>query len=212
MNCHDNVFRTHPQPGLVLPRQPGQPWNLGIVDAERMLVRGAAPANKGADLADSLPWLRAQGIRTLAILNETEQGIDREAELALAAEINLQTVCFDWERMLREKDSGEEPQWRRFRALAEAGALYVHCVWGVDRTGATLARVRRELYGWTAQEAFSEVRSYGFAFETPVQDLQPYQEAVLSYFDFELEDYAPLQPGHPDHTACLVREETAIGD
>ncbi|MBT7165874.1 MAG: hypothetical protein HN904_24045, partial [Victivallales bacterium] len=84
MNCHDNVFRTHPQPGLVLPRQPGQPWNLGIVDAERMLVRGAAPANKGADLADSLPWLRAQGIRTLAILNETEQGIDREAELALA--------------------------------------------------------------------------------------------------------------------------------
>lgn len=212
MDYHDSVFRTHPQPGLVLPRQPGQPWNLGIVDAGRKLARGAAPANRSADLEDSLLWLRAQGVRTLAVLNGTEQGIDREAELALAAELNLEAVCFDWERMLLEEVSGDEPQWRRFLALVEAGALYVHCVWGVDRTGATLARARCELYGWTAQEAFREVRSYGFAFETPVQDLQPYQKDVLAYFGFDLADYAPLQPGHPDHTACLVREETAVGD
>jgi len=211
MTHRDGIFDVHPQPGLVLPQQSGQPWNLGVVDAGRKILRGAAPANRGVDPARALAWLHEQGVRTLAVLNGTEQGIDRDAELALGLAQGTDAVCFDWEGMLQEKKAGHEPQWRCFTSLAERGALYVHCVWGVDRTGAILARARCELYGWPAQEAFCELRSYGFAFERPVWELQPYQKDVLGYFDLDLDAYEPLQPGHPDHDACLVREETAIG-
>ena len=211
MTKQDDVFATHPQPGLVLPQELGQPWNLGVVDNERKILRGAAPANRGVDPAKALAWLRTQGVQTLAVLNGTEQGIDREAELAMAADHGTRAVCFDWEEMQNEKKAGDEPQWRRFVSLAQEGSLYVHCVWGVDRTGATLARARRELYRWTADEAFRELRAFGFAFEHSRQELQQYHKDVLDYFDFAIEDYEPLQPGDPDHDTCLVREQTAIG-
>jgi len=205
-----SIFNVHSGTGPVLPAQIEHPPNLGIFDSANRIFRGGAPGRR-ADPGRSLSWLRDQGVRTVAVLNESEQGVVLEEELALSGELDLRAVTFDWEGMLAEKAAGDEPRWQTFLSLIDAGALYVHCIWGVDRTGATLARARCERYGWSATDAFRELRAYGFAFECPVERLQDYQKEVLAYFEFGLEDYEPLSPGHPDHTACVVRRETAIG-
>ena len=152
------------------------------------------------------------GVRTLAILNGNEQGVDRDAEVALAASMGLEPVLFDWIGMLEERKLGEEPQWQRLLGLIERGALYLHCIWGVDRTGATVARARCEVQGWSAADAFGELRAYGFAFQLKRRRLERYHRDVLAYFGFRLSGYAPLTPDHPDHVACRVREATYIGD
>lgn len=213
-NHNNSVFEKYPGIGHVpyhIPGTPGHPWNLGVVDLDKHIYRGAAPANRVNNHRQSLNWLKTHGVKTIAILNQTEQGIDREEELALINDLDLKAETFNWELMLLEKESDQEPQWQRFIELMNDGNLYIHCVWGVDRTGATIARARRELYNWNSLDAFYEVRSYGFAFERIVEELEPYQHSVLNYFDFNLKDYEPLYPGHPDHTACTVREQTAIG-
>ena len=96
--------------------------------------------------------------------------------------------------------------------LMARGALYLHCIWGVDRTGATVARARCEVQGWSAADAFGELRAYGFAFQLKRRRLERYHREVLAYFGFRLSGYAPLTPDHPDHVACRVREATYIGD
>ena len=210
MADNTSVFERHPEVGPVIPARAEHPQNLGVFDSGKAIFRGGAPGRR-AEPGQCLSWLKGQGVRTVAILNGTEQGVVVDDELALLAELDLESVRFNWEDMLEEQAAGHEPQWQTFLSLIDAGALYVHCVWGVDRTGATLARARRERYDWDARDAFGELIAYGFAFECPVERLQQYQHDVLGYFRFDLADYEPLAPGHPDHTACVVRSETAIG-
>jgi len=210
MTDNASIFDRHPEVGPAVPARIEHPPNLGLFDSAKKIFRGGAPGRL-AEPGRSLSWLKEQGVRTVAILNGTEQGVVVDEELTLLAGLDLEPVRFNWEDMLEERAAGHEPQWQTFLSLVDTGALYVHCVWGVDRTGATLARARRERYGWDAQDAFRELIAYGFAFERPVERLQEYQHEVLGYFGFDLADYEPLGPGHPDHTACVVRRETAIG-
>jgi len=188
-----------------------KPWNLGIVDKEKNILRGSAPACRGNDPEAVLSWLKKNGIRTVLILNKTEQGIDLEEELSLIEDLGLDVRCFNWQALLKEKREAQERQWPGIRSLLRNGASYVHCVWGVDRTGAVIARARRELYGWDAKEACHELRSYGFAFGSTVQELQQYHKEVLDYFGFAWQDYQPLKPGSRDYENCVAKIETSIG-
>jgi hypothetical protein len=210
MDATLSIFQKHRGLGHI-PYEKGQPWNLGAVDPHKTIYRGAAPANKGIHPRDSLRWLKARGVAHIMILNGNEQGIDRDAEIRLVRELGMQEHCFDWEQMLVEQKAGRDAIWQDILSLFRQGQLFLHCVWGVDRTGAITARARRELYGWNAMDAFLELRAYGFAFEFSPDRLLPYQKDVLGYFGFDLANYAPLTPGHPDHTACIVREQTKIG-
>ena len=209
---YNNISIFSKYPGLGhLPYEKGQPWNLGVVDKGKVIYRGAAPANKGVNPLQSLSWLKNNGVKTILILNKTEQGIDLDEELNIIRKLGLKVKCFDWQKMYQEKINGYEPILDKYLELFEEGRLYIHCIWGVDRTGSTIARARRKLYDWSSLDAFLELRAYGFAFEFPAETLHEYQKEVMMYFDFDINDYEPLTPGHPDHTACIVREETKIG-
>jgi len=163
MSAASSFLKSRPGFGP-LPAGDGQPWNLGVVDPRSSVYRGAAPACRRQDPARSLAWLNQRGVRTIAMLNGSEQGMDADLEEDLARRLGMRADRFDWDGMLREKAAGSEPQWRRLLDLIRAGSLYLHCVWGVDRTGAVVARSRREIWGWTARDAFAELRAYGFAF------------------------------------------------
>ena len=209
MHAGISIFKKHPGLGHI-PYEKGQPWNLGIVDPHKHIYRGAAPASKGVDARSSLKWLKDKSIERILIFNGTEQGIDRDDEIRLIRELGMEEHCFDWGQMLEEKKSGQEYAWDKILKLFRKGKIFLHCVWGVDRTGAITARARRALYGWNAMDAFLELRAYGFAFEFTPKRLMQYQKEVMEYFDFNIEEYEPLKPGHPDHSACIVREQTYI--
>jgi hypothetical protein len=205
-----SIFQKYPGLGH-LPYEKGQPWNLGTVDPHKTIYRGAAPANRGIDPRDALTWLKGRGVANVLILNGSEQGIDRDDEIRLIRSLGMREHCFDWEQLLAERKSGNEAALEAILTLFREGRLFLHCVWGVDRTGAITARARRELYGWSPMDAFHELRAYGFAFEFSPGRLMTYQKQVLDYVGFDLGDYEPLTPGDPDHTACIVREQTKIG-
>ena len=202
------------RPGIgPLPTRPGTPWNIGVVDPEKRVYRGGAPAHRRVDPRRALQFLRDEGVRTIVILNGTEQGVSVEEELEVIEDVGLDHVLFNWDEMVRQRSNGgDEPLWSELRDLFERGDLFVHCIWGVDRTGCTVARARMELYGWSREDAFREMQAYGFAFGHSRDTLQEHHYEMLGYIGVAVSDYAPLEPGHPDHENCTVRTETAVGN
>src|SRR5216117_2405059 len=67
--------------------------------------------------------------------------------------------------------------------------VYVHCVGGRHRTGVMTAAYRMMQHGWTADEAFKEMKQYKFGADF----LHPeFKEFVYRYHA----DVAPTAPAH----------------
>jgi len=173
------------------------PSNLGAVDLERAIFRGAAPNHRGRDPVRVLQCLKRKGVRNVLILNQTEQNVSVEEEIEVIEAVGLHYERFDWAVIAGEKRNGREPTWKRIKELLLAGAAYVHCVWGADRTGAIVGRLRREFYKWPKKDCQYELSSYGWALggTIPRDELQRYQKDVLAYFDCPVSLYEPLSDG-----------------
>lgn len=114
------------------------------------LYRGGQPDEQG------IQWLRARGIRT--VVNLRHYHGDTEGELVRAAGMRYVHIP------LESTDAPEPEQVARFlEVVRDAGAhpIYVHCLHGVDRTGAMIAVYRIEEQGWSNSDALAEMEHFG---------------------------------------------------
>jgi tyrosine-protein phosphatase SIW14 len=117
------------------------------------LYRGGQPS------AEGVTWLKSIGIKT--VLNLRHYHGDTEKQ-------QVESVGLRYERIpLTSRDAPSAAEVARFLALVrdpKLRPLYVHCEHGVDRTGAMMAVYRMEEEGWSNDDAFAEMESFGAHF------------------------------------------------
>jgi uncharacterized protein (TIGR01244 family) len=124
--------------------------NFGRVDDS--LYRGAQP--QGHDYAD----LKALGVKT--IVNLTSDDAEPN-EKAMAEAAGLTYVAIP----MTTHTTPTKAQLAQFLGLVNDPAsapVYVHCVGGRHRTGVMTASYRMTNTGWTAEQAFNEMKQYKF--------------------------------------------------
>lgn len=125
--------------------------NFGAISAKPIVYfRGARPSNEGLNL------LRDIGVKS--ILDLTQGGeTDPDEEL----------TCLEFGIIYHHHPlSGWTPAsmedlefiWNLLQIMPKP--VYVHCVWGSDRTGEVMAYLRVK-QGWTSEEALREALDYG---------------------------------------------------
>lgn len=123
--------------------------NFGRVDAA--YYRGAQP--KGQDYAD----LKSLGIKT--VIDLTKDGDPGEAAMVQRAGMKFYRIPMT----TRETPSADTVS--RFLAIVNDPVnqpVYVHCQGGRHRTGVMTAVYRMTDNGWTADQAFAEMKRYRF--------------------------------------------------
>jgi protein tyrosine/serine phosphatase len=129
----------------------------GLPNAGRVndfLYRGAQPHNQG------MQELKKLGITTIVDLrSEAPERRDSEREQAEALGIHFVSIPVSgW-------DAPTNEQVAQFLALFRnnsKGKVFVHCRYGVDRTGVFVATYRMAYEGWPAQQAMNEMYFFGF--------------------------------------------------
>jgi protein tyrosine/serine phosphatase len=149
--------------------------NFGRVDAT--FYRGAQPS--GQDYAD----LKALGVKTIINLTSDDASPDERARTEAAGmtyvEIPMTTHANPTTAQLAQflgivNDPASQP-------------VYVHCVGGRHRTGVMTAAYRMTHDGWSAEQAFNEMKQYKFGADF----LHPeFKQFVYAY--------------HPDTTRAAV--------
>jgi tyrosine-protein phosphatase SIW14 len=115
------------------------------------LYRGGQPS------ADGVAWLKSLGVKS--VINLRHYHGDTEKRRVESAGLRYERI------KLESSDAPEPEQVARFLELVRDPSLrplYVHCLHGVDRTGAMMAVYRMEEQGWSNQDAFAEMQ-YFFA-------------------------------------------------
>jgi len=179
------------------PTRPCYPPNCGAVDLKRAVYRGGAPTRSGIDAERILKWLKRKGVRTAALMCRSEQNTSIESEIELLRRLGMSHEYFDFATMAEEKLAGNEPTWRRFRELVDAGGVYIHCIWGADRTGGVVGRLRTDVYGWPLEDAAIELCVYGFSGRHERATLPEGYFPVLDYFGYPLSCYEPIRESDP---------------
>jgi len=118
-----------------------------------VLFRGAQPSASG------LAELKKLGVRT--IVNLREKGRETEWERKVAASLALNYLNIPIRGWAPPSDAWVAEFLKLFRD-ARGQRIFVHCHYGEDRTGVMVGAYRIALQNWTADQALSEMNSFGF--------------------------------------------------
>jgi tyrosine-protein phosphatase SIW14 len=124
--------------------------NFGRVDP--MYYRGAQP--EGHDYAD----LAALGVKTIINLTSDDAEANEQAMVTQAGMKYLQIPMTTHE----PPTSAQLAQFLKIVNDPASQPVYVHCVGGRHRTGVMTAAYRITQDGWTADQAFKEMKQYKF--------------------------------------------------
>ena len=129
-------------------------------------ARGGRPGRKG------ITALRERGFRTIVDFTGNA-GVKREAETAGLAYFELPLTAHLW------SSPPTAEQVRDFFRIAldpKRRPLFIHCTYGVDRTGMMAALYRIEAQGWQTSAAIEEMRLLGYHdwYNDPVNFVRDY--------------------------------------
>jgi tyrosine-protein phosphatase SIW14 len=142
--------------GVPAGAQPGQPLskkdvpNFGQVAPG--IYRGAAPTVAG------LKKLKEMGVKTIIDLRIEKKGQTEEA--TTAKQLGLTRI-----RIPMGAEAPTKAQVATFMKAMESAPstpVFVHCQHGADRTGAMIGIYRVTKQAWTFDQAWKEMRKYGF--------------------------------------------------
>ena len=184
------------------------PNNCGFVDTGRIIMRGGAPSII-RDPMVMLKKLKKAGVRKMVILCENEQNVSVDEQIAQMREVGIEPVKVDWNVLAKEKRAGKEPTWERLKETILQGNIYIQCVWGADRTGAVVGRLRTDFYGWTPEEAYAENVCYGYGYVYRRNTFGGYNDWMM-FYGYQPSQYEPqISVALPNPTAigCLVESQ-----
>ena len=142
--------------------------------------RGAQP--KGQDYSD----LAALGIKTVVNLTSDDSDVSEKAMVEKASMKYIQIPMTTHEPPTPAKIS-------QFLGLAsdpESTPIYVHCVGGKHRTGVMTALYRMNGEGWTADQAFQEMKHYKFGADFLHKEFKSF---VYSYYTTVAKTLKPVE-------------------
>ncbi|HZS49004.1 MAG TPA: tyrosine-protein phosphatase [Blastocatellia bacterium] len=116
--------------------------------------RGGQPDDNG------LRQLAQKGVRTIVDLRGEDKDRD-DHERQIAESVGMQYINIPLSTIHAPSDE----QVSRFLAIvhsSENQPVFVHCRRGSDRTGVMTAIVRINDFNWTADQAYHEMKEYGF--------------------------------------------------
>jgi len=116
------------------------------------IYRGAAPTKQG------LATLKKMGIHTIIDLRISPKLVKEEKARAAA-------MGFTWLNLPMGSEPPTEKQVTTLLAVlakAPKESVFVHCQYGADRTGCMIGIYRVAVQGWTFEDAYKEMRRYGF--------------------------------------------------
>jgi protein tyrosine phosphatase (PTP) superfamily phosphohydrolase (DUF442 family) len=122
---------------------------------DERVYRGAQPTAGGFE------YLAKIGIKTVVDLREDGQRASWEAKLVTSLDMQYVNVPMTGLTPPTQKEI------TRILALLEdekAGAIFVHCLRGADRTGAVIAAYRIDYDHWDNSRALKEAMSFGMSF------------------------------------------------
>lgn len=144
--------------------------NFGCLSEK--FYRGAQP--KGQDYAD----LAAMGVKTIIDLQKS--GEEREQALVEAQGMKFFRIG------MSDKNQPAPEQVEAFLKLVnnpENQPVYLHCAGGRHRTGAMIAIYRMTHDGWTADQAYQEMKQYDFEYGIGHTPLKRYVYDYYSRID-----------------------------
>ncbi len=144
--------------------------NFGCVNEK--LYRGAQP--KPQDYAD----LAAMGVKT--VIDLQREGKDDERAMVEAQGMKFYRIG------MSDKSQPRVEQVETFLKLVNDSAnqpVFVHCAGGRHRTGAMSAIFRMTHDGWTADQAFKEMKQYDFEYGMGHGALKRYVYDYYSHID-----------------------------
>jgi tyrosine-protein phosphatase SIW14 len=134
--------------------------NFQQVDSN--VYRGAQPTEEG------FKYLTKLGVKTVIDLRETDARSRKEEEMVTAAGMKYINIPMTG---LTPPTQAETARILDVLENQSAGAVFVHCKRGADRTGAVIASYRIDHDGWDNARALSEARAQGMSFfQLPRQD------------------------------------------
>lgn len=144
--------------------------NFGCLNEK--FYRGAQP--KETDYAD----LAAMGVKTIIDLQKTGDG--REQEMVESTGMKFYRIG------MSDKSRPAVEQAELFLKIVNDPAnqpVFVHCAGGRHRTGAMSALYRMTHDGWTADQAFQEMKQYDFEYGMGHTPLKHYVYDYYSHID-----------------------------
>jgi protein tyrosine/serine phosphatase len=146
-----------------------------LAKVEDGFYRGARPTT-----AAQMATLKTYQIKTIINVSDDQPAQDVEAALAKAQGINL--IYYPMHGWNKPKDQQTED----VQAMLNDPSLrpiYIHCKHGRERTGVMVALYRVFTNGWTAHEAYREMKQMGF--RTYAWNFRKYFKRKSGYYDEE---------------------------
>ena len=123
-----------------------------LVQVDEGLSRGGQPSSEG------IRQLAGMGVRTIVALRRRSREMDDERRLA--EQLGIQWIGMPvWSWWVPSR-----AQMRQFLAVAadpDRRPVFVHCLYGRNRTGVMAAVYRINHDGWTPAQAYAEARQQG---------------------------------------------------
>ena len=142
--------------------------------------RGAQP--KGQDYSD----LATLGIKTVVNLTSDDADVNEKAMVEKAGMKYIQIPMTTHEPPTPAKIS----QFLGLVSNPESTPIYLHCVGGKHRTGVMTALYRMTDEGWTAEQAFQEMKQYKFGADFLHREFKNF---VYSYYTTMAKNLKPVE-------------------
>ena len=157
---------------------------FGEVSAQ--LYRGGQPSSEG------LAFLADLGVGIIVNLRPG----DHTEEEAEASRLGMRYVSIPWQ--CYHPNDAAIASFLTVLRENPGKKIFVHCELGSDRTGMSIAAYRMSAQGWSAEEAMTEMRVFGFtsSHHLTCRGLAGYEQAFPSAFKSHLE-FLSLRPVEP---------------
>lgn len=146
---------------------------LQNVDVENQIWRGSQPLT-----TEDYDQLTKLGVKTIISLRWEKEVISESRKQAEARGIEFINVPF------KANVGPSEEQLKQIFSIFENASkkpVYLHCIFGKDRTGLIFALYRVKKQGWTKEAAYDEWLKFGFASKVP--SLAILKEVFYKYSD-----------------------------